>query len=128
MPLMSVPLAKAITALNVLVASGFALAGLIHPQAILPPGDAPTPAAAIFAMYAAARTIPLAVFVLVAIFRNWRRTLVVLGALAGTIQSLDFLIGLAQHDAGKTIGPLVLAALQFAAVYSLARESDVRKI
>ncbi len=40
---MSLNAAKAITALDVLVASGFALAGLFHPQAILPAGDAPTP-------------------------------------------------------------------------------------
>jgi hypothetical protein len=121
-------IAKAITALDVLVASGFALAGLIQPQAILPQATAPTPASAIFAMYAAARTLPLAAFVLVAIVRNWRHTLIVLGALAGTVQFLDFFVGLAQHDAGKTIGPLVLAILQFVAVYILSRNTDAPKI
>jgi hypothetical protein len=100
-----------------LVASGFALAGLFHPQAILPAADAATPASSIFAIYAAARTLPLAAFVLIAIFKDWRRTLIVLGGLAGAIQFLDFFVGLAQHDPGKTIGPLVLAILQFAAVY-----------
>ena len=34
-------LAAWITAINVLVASGFAIAGLVAPQAILPPGAAP---------------------------------------------------------------------------------------
>jgi hypothetical protein len=125
---MSSNVAKAITALNVLVASGFALAGLFHPQAILPAGDAATPASGIFAMYAAARTLPLAVFVLIAIFKNWRQTLIVLGILAGTIQFLDFFVGLAQHDAGKTIGPLVLAILQFAAVYALRRVPDKQQV
>lgn len=124
----STGLAKAITALDVLVASGFALAGLFAPQAILPAGFAPTPAAGIFAMYAAARTLPLAVFVLVAIFKNWRATLITLGTLAGIIQFLDFFVGLAQHDAGKTIGPLVLALLQAAAVYVLRHDSEALKL
>ncbi len=123
---LSLNAAKAITALDVLVASGFALAGLIHPQSILPHGDAPTPAASIFAMYAAARTLPLAVFALVAIVKNWRQALVILGTLAGTIQFMDFFVGLAQRDPGKTIGPLVLAILQFAAVYRFSREPDAR--
>jgi hypothetical protein len=125
---MSSNVAKAITALNVLVASGFALAGLFHPQAVLPAGDAATPASGIFAMYAAARTLPLAVFVLIAIFKDWRQTLIVLGTLAGTIQFLDFFVGLAQHDAGKTIGPLVLAILQGAAIYALRRDPDNQKV
>jgi hypothetical protein len=128
MPRMSLNVAKAITALNVLVASGFALAGLFHPQAILPPGTTPTPASGIFAMYTAARTLPLAVFVLIAIFKDWRATLVVLGTLAGIIQFLDFFVGLAQHDAGKSIGPLVLALLQGAAVYALSRACKAPKI
>src|ERR1700734_504006 len=125
---MSLNVARAITALNVLVASGFALAGLFHPQAVLPAGDAPTPGSDIFAMYAAARTLPLAIFVLIAIFKNWRRTLLVLAILAGTIQFLDFFVGLAQHDAGKTIGPLVLAILQFAAVYALRRDPNHQQV
>jgi hypothetical protein len=120
--------AKAITALNVLVASGFALAGLFHPQAVLPAADAPTPGSAIFAMYAAARTLPLAIFVLIAIFKDWRQTLIVLGILAGTIQFLDFFVGLAQHDAGKTIGPLVLAILQGAAIYALRRDPGNKEV
>ncbi len=125
---MSLNAAKAITALDVLVASGFALAGLFHPQAVLPVGDAATPGSAIFAMYAAARTLPLAIFVLITIFKNWRQTLIVLGILAGTIQFLDFFVGVAQHDAGKSLGPLVLAILQFAAVYALRRDSDHQQV
>jgi hypothetical protein len=125
---MSSNVAKAITALNVLVASGFALAGLFHAQAVLPAADAPTPGSAIFAMYAAARTLPLAIFVLIAIFKDRRQTLIVLGILAGTIQFLDFFVGLAQHDAGKTIGPLVLAILQGAAIYALRRDPGNKEV
>lgn len=116
-------LALSLTALNVLVASGFALAGLIRPQAILPSPDTPTAASAIFAMYAAARTIPLAAFVLVAIWRQWTQTVLILGLLAGVIQLLDGFVGLAQHDIGKTIGPFVIAILQFYAVAVLRNGS-----
>jgi hypothetical protein len=105
------------------VASGFALAGLLRPQAILPNADTPTAASAIFAMYAAARTIPLAIFVLVAIWRQWSQTVLILGLLAGVIQVLDGFVGLAQHDIGKTVGPFVIAVLQFWAVSVLWQKS-----
>jgi hypothetical protein len=109
-------LACALTALNVLVASGFSMAGLIKPELILPTGAIPTDASAIFAMYAAARTIPLAVVTLVAIYRGSASALLVLGLLAGIIQLVDAGVGLLQHDIGKTVGPLVLAVLQAYAV------------
>jgi len=51
-----------VTAINVLVASGFSIAALISPKSILPAGYAPTEASFIFAMYAAARSIPLALY------------------------------------------------------------------
>jgi hypothetical protein len=56
-------IASVITAVNVMVASGFSIAGLISPASILPAHYAPTEAS-IFAMYAAARTILLAVITL----------------------------------------------------------------
>ena len=110
-----------VTILDVLVASGFSLAGLIHPGAVLPAGAEPTAGSAIFALYAAARTIPLALAVLAAAYRSDTRILVALGLLAGVVQGLDGLIGIAQHDPGKTIGPFVLAALQFWAARVLSR-------
>ena len=63
-------LASALTALNVLIASGFSIAGLINPELILPTGATPTDASAIFAMYAAARTIPLALITMAAICKG----------------------------------------------------------
>jgi nitrate reductase gamma subunit len=48
-------LASLVTAINVLVAAGFSITGLIHPQAMLPTGAVPTEASSLFAMYAAAR-------------------------------------------------------------------------
>ena len=57
-------IASLVTAVNVLVASGFSIAGLFSPKSILPADYAPTEASFIFAMYAAARSIPLALMAL----------------------------------------------------------------
>ena len=116
--------ASIVTCINVLVASGFSLAGLFSPQSILPAAEAPGHASQIFALYAAARTIPLALFVFVAIYRQSATALLVLGALAGVIQLLDAGVGAFQGDVGKTIGPLVIAAVQFVSVFFLARTID----
>ncbi len=111
--------ASIVTAANVLIASGFSIAGLIAPTSLLPAKDAPSEASFIFAMYAAARTLPLALAALVAIYKRSATALLALGALAGLVQLVDAAIGLYQHDLGKTIGPLVIAALQFYAVFRL---------
>ena len=115
-------LASAITALNVLVASGFSIAGLFKPEYVLPAGSVQTQASLIFAMYAAARTLPLALLALAAIYQRSLSSLKVLGLLAGFIQFADAAVGLYQHDIGKTIGPLVLGALQMYAVWSLRKD------
>ena len=109
-------LASALTALNVVVASGFSIAGLIKPELVLPAGATPTDASAIFAMYAAARTIPLTLITMAAIYAGYAPALFVLGLLAGIIQFADAAVGLLQHDVGKTLGPLFLAILQVYAV------------
>ena len=114
-------IASLITAINVLVASGFSIAGLVSPKSILPASYVPTEASFIFAMYAAARTIPLAFITLTAIYRRSESALLMLGTLAGFIQLLDGGVGLLQHDLGKSIGPLVIAALQFSAMFLLQR-------
>jgi hypothetical protein len=115
-------LASAITALNVLVASGFSIAGLFRPEHVLPVGFVQTQASFIFAMYAAARTLPLAVLALAAIYQRSSSSLKVLGLLAGFIQFADGAVGLYQHDIGKTIGPLVIGALQMYAVSILRKD------
>src|ERR1700686_5463858 len=116
-------MASLVTAINVLVAGGFSIAGLVSPQSILPAGYAPTNASFIFAMYAAARSIPLAFMVLIAIYQRSESALLILGALAGFIQLLDAGVGLLQHDLGKSVGPLVIAAFQFFAIYLLSRSA-----
>jgi hypothetical protein len=112
-----------ITTINVLVASGFSIAGLIRPQSILPAGDAPTHASYIFAMYAAARTIPLALITLAAIYRRSTAAVLILGLLAGVIQFVDAAVGVLQHDLGKSAGPLVIAILQFFAMFMLRKST-----
>jgi hypothetical protein len=120
----AIRLASLVTAINVLVASGFSIVGIIRPQYLVPVGSVrsvPTQASLILAMYAAARTIPLALFALGAIYKQATHALLILGALAGTMQLLDAGIGLFEHDLGKCAGPLFIAILQFFAVYLLHR-------
>jgi hypothetical protein len=116
-------IASLVTAMNVLVAAGFSIAGLVSPKSILPASYVPTEASFIFAMYAAARTIPLAFITLISIYKNSVSALLILGTLAGFIQLLDGGVGLLQHDLGKSIGPLVIAAFQFSAMYLLSRSA-----
>src|ERR1700729_3111906 len=117
----AMPLASLVTAINVLVASSFSIAAIFRPQYLVPAGSTPTEASLLFAMYAAARTIPLALFALGAIYKQATSALLVLGALAGTMQLLDAGIGLFEHDLGKCAGPLFIAVLQFFVVYLLHR-------
>jgi hypothetical protein len=79
-------IASLVTAINVLVACGFSIAGLVSPKSILPASAIPTEASFIFALYAAARTIPLAFMALIAIYRNSESALLIFGTLAGFIQ------------------------------------------
>jgi hypothetical protein len=123
-PRIAFPAAAIITAMNVLVAAGFSVAGLVAPAAILPSGAVPGAASALFALYAAARALPLALFVLAAIYKRSTLALLVLGWLAGVIQFLDAGIGLAQGDLGKSLGPAVIGTLQMAALWALERSKE----
>jgi hypothetical protein len=117
----AIRLASLVTAINVLVASGFSIAAIIRPEYLVPAESVRTEASLLLAMYAAARTIPLALFALGAIYKQATTALLILGALAGTMQLLDAGIGLFEHDLGKSAGPLIIAALQFFVVYLLHR-------
>ena len=117
----AIRLTSVVTAINVLIASGFSIAAIIRPQYVVPVESAPTEASLVLAMYVAARTIPLALFALAAISKQSAPALLILGALAGTVQLLDGGIGLFEHDLGKSVGPLFIAVLQFFAVYLLYR-------
>jgi hypothetical protein len=117
----AIRIASLVTVINVLVATSFSIAAIVRPQYLVPAGSVTTQASLILAMYAAARTIPLALFALGAIYKQATTALLILGALAGTVQLLDAGIGLFEHDLGKCAGPLFIAALQFFAVYLLHR-------
>jgi hypothetical protein len=84
----AIRLASLVTAINVLVASGFSIAAIIRPQYLVPAESVPTEASLLLAMYAAARTIPLALFALGAIYKQATPALLILGALAGAMQLL----------------------------------------
>jgi hypothetical protein len=114
-------LASVVTAINVLVATGFSIVGVVRPQYLVPVESVPTQASLILALYAAARTIPLALFALGAIYRQAAPALLLMGALAGAMQLLDAGIGLYEHDPGKCAGPLFIAVLQFFVVYLLQK-------
>jgi hypothetical protein len=116
-------LASLVTAINVLVASGFSIAGLISPQSVLPAGYVPTESSFLFALYAAARAVPLALMTLAAIYNRATPALLTLGTLAGVIQLLDAGIGLFQHDTGKFAGPFFVAVIQFSVVLLLNRST-----
>ena len=119
--IMAMRLTSLVTAINVLVASGFSIAAIFRPEAVVPAGSIPTEASMLLAMYAAARTIPLALFALAAIYKRSTSALLILGTLAGAMQLLDAGIGMFQHDLAKFAGPLFIAVLQFFAVYLLHR-------
>ena len=72
----------------------FFIAAIIRPQYLVPAESVPTEASLLLAMYAAARTIPLALFALEAIYKQATPALLILGALVGAIQLLDAGIGL----------------------------------
>jgi hypothetical protein len=118
-------LASVVTGIDVLVATGFSIAAVIRPQYLLPADAVPTQASLIMALYAAARTIPLALFSLAAIYKRAVPALLTLGSLAGAMQLLDAGIGLFDRDVGKCAGPLFIAVLQFVAVYLLYRSSRI---
>src|ERR1700690_2859650 len=112
-------LASVVTAINVLVASGFSIVGIIRPQYLVPVESIPTQPSLILAMYAAARSIRLALFAWGAIYKQATPALLLLGSLAGAMQLLDAGIGLYEHDLGKCAGPLFIAVLQFGVVHLL---------
>jgi hypothetical protein len=117
----TIRLASLVTAINVLVASGFSIAAIIRQQYLVPAESVPTQASLLLAMYAAAPRIPLALFALGAIYKEATPALLILGALAGAMQLLDAGIGLFEHDLGKCAGPLFIAVFQFFVVYLLHR-------
>jgi hypothetical protein len=114
-----------ITAINVLVALVYAIAGIISPDSILPEGTVHTEASTVFALYGASRTIPLAVLVIYAILAKHRTAVIALGVLAGFVQFFDGFVGIYQHDMLKSTGPFFLSILQFAALWKVWKTEEI---
>ncbi|HEY4091684.1 MAG TPA: hypothetical protein VGN46_09235 [Luteibacter sp.] len=103
-----------VTIINVLVAAGFAIGGLVRPSSVAPGQQ--TEASRIFALYTFARTIPVALVTIAAIL--WAPLTVVLwlSALAGLIQLFDGYVGTKMKNPRTTWGPIGIALVQFAAL------------
>jgi ethanolamine transporter EutH len=112
-----------ITIINVLTATGYSIAGILSSYSAVSQGAMVSEAAFIFALYAGARTIPLAIITLIAIFKKYRKTVITLGFLAGCIQFIDGFIGIYQQDVLKSAGPFFLAIIQITAVCLAARSN-----
>jgi hypothetical protein len=111
------------TVVNLMVATGFSVAGMLNPASVLPPDTPGDKAVTIFALYAGARAVPIAVVGIISIcYRRWS-AMIVIGFLAGVIQFLDGFIGVYQNAPSKSIGPFVIAVVQIFAVYLVAKQS-----
>jgi hypothetical protein len=71
----------------------------------------------VFALFAAARSVPLAIVALFAITMRDKKPILILAVVGGLIQFADGFIGLYMHDLTKIIGPFLLAALTFAGIF-----------
>jgi hypothetical protein len=113
-----------ITILNVLMATIFSTIGIVAPHLIVSNSIDNPDSEHIFALYAAARTVPLAIIAIVTAYRQESLAFNKIAALAGVIQLLDGLIGIVQHDLAKTIGPFVLGILTLFAVGQVRTKAD----
>ena len=116
----AIRLASLVTALNVLVASGFSIAAIIRPQYLVPAG--PFQRRRRCYWRCTRRRAHSSGFVRIG--GNLQTGDVCVadpGSLAGAMQLLDAGIGLFEHDLGKCAGPLFIAVLQFFVVYLLHR-------
>ena len=79
-----------------------------------------------YAMYAASRSIALALASLACIGARSRHGVMVLALTMGLVQGLDALIGLVGHDPDKTYGPLALSVVGLASLIALYRDAGTQ--
>jgi hypothetical protein len=120
-PTNTLRLASWFTAFNVIVASGFTIEAVANPHYLVPAASIPTQPTIILGLYAAARTVPLALFALAAIYKRAVGALLILGSLAGCIQLLDAGNGFYAGDISNGAGPLLIAVIEFIVMYTLYR-------
>ena len=113
-----------VTFINVLVSAGYAIVGVVAPQSILPKSAVPNDASTVFALYAAARAIPLMILVIYSVLTKSKRAIIALGALAGFIQFFDGFVGIYQHNIVKIAGPFFLSLLQLAALFWVWKKDE----
>lgn len=104
-----------VTLLNVVVATGFSIAGVFFPGFIVRGGEG-SRTAKVFALYGLARSLPLLLVVLWAAFRADETALIWLGTLAAIIQFADAAVGTRTGDQIKVWGPLGLGTAQLVVV------------
>lgn len=109
-------LAAGATAISALTSAGFSVAALASTAST---GDAAVGPANALAMYAAARSIPLALVVLFQVGARNVSGLATLAIVMALVQAGDAYVGLQQHDLGKTVGPAVFAILTALAARAL---------
>src|SRR3984893_9533726 len=104
----AIRLASLVTAINVLVASGFSIAASIRPQYLVPAESVPTEASLLLALLRGGAHNSAGFVRIGAIYKQATPALLILGALAGAMQLLDTGIGLFEHDLGRCAGPLFI--------------------
>jgi hypothetical protein len=115
---------KIFTGLDVLVATGFAVAGIISPHLLLAANVTTDKAITVFALYAGARGIPMALLTIISVFRKHWDAFITLAVVAGAIQFLDGFIGIYEQDLSKTAGPFIIATIQFAAIHLAVKNNN----
>ena len=107
-----------VTVINALTSAGFSLAGLWSTMRV-DGGQART-----FAMYATARSVPLALITLWVVLRRRASWLAPIALVMAIVQACDAVVGLTQHDVGKAVGPVVFAAATIAAAAWWSRSGE----
>jgi hypothetical protein len=95
-----------ITAASALVGLGYAVAAVVSAL----------DEARVNAMYALARSVALAVAVLVPVFSQTRSSLLTIALAIVIVQALDAVVGATIHDRMKTFGPASLAVVNLVAL------------
>lgn len=112
------------TLLSAFVSLGFAVAGLVDP-ALVAPGALPALVAP-FAAYAFSRSAVIALAAAIVLQRRSASALAAVGWIACGVQAVDTVVGLANHDLGKAIGPAVLATFGAYALIRFGRRGRAR--
>ena len=98
--------------------------GIVSPFSILKTYMTADKAITVYALYAGARGIPIAILIIMSVFRKHWNAFITLAVLAGLIQFLDGFIGIYQQDLSKTAGPFFIATIQFVAIYLAVRNNN----